>query len=161
MKQAALDYRQEYFDHGEMAIHGDSGFDEAATYEDWLDKLVEDLTRDDGYFVPATTYFGVVNGEIVGTLQIRHKLNDALRKGGGHIGFGIRPSRRRKGYATKMLTIALEKCREMGIDEVLIICYKTNTGSAKTIINNGGVLDSEYVDDCGNVGQRYWVSTGP
>lgn len=157
MKQAALAYRQEHFDLGVTEIHGDASLDEAETYEEWLERIEADLTRDDGRLVPATVYFAVVDGEIVGTLQIRHKLNDALRHDGGHIGYGVRPSQRKKGYATQMLALALEKCRELGIDKALVTCSKDNIGSAKTIINNGGVLDSEYADTNGNLSQRYWI----
>ena len=158
LKQAALDYRQEHFDHGERAIHGDGGLDEAETYEGWLEQIQADLTRDDGRFVPATTYFAVADGCIVGALQIRHKLNAHLLENGGHIGYGVRPSQRRKGYATKMLALALEKCRELGIDKALVTCDKSNIASAKTILTNGGVLENEFTESNGNIVQRYWIS---
>ena len=64
-------------------------------------------------------------------------------RSGGHIGDGIRPSERRKGYATAMIGLALEECRKLGINKVLMTCDKTNIGSAKSIMNNGGVLESE------------------
>ena len=72
--------------------------------------------------------------------EIRHKLNESLLKNGGHIGDGVRPSERRKGYATEMIRLALEECKKIGIDRVLMVCYKDNIGSRKSIINNGGVL---------------------
>ena len=159
MKQAALNYRQEHFNCGEEHIHGSAGFNTAKTYEDWLKQRIDDLTlKDHPRFVAATAYFAMVDSEIVGTIQIRHELNDHLRHDGGHIGYGVRPSVRRKGYATQMLALALEKCRKLGIDKVLLTCSKDNIGSAKTIINNGGVLDSEYADSSGNISQRYWIS---
>lgn len=157
-KQAALDYRQEHFDDGVTAIDGDGGLDDANTYEDWLVRINDDLTRDDGRLVPATVYFAVVDGEIVGMLQIRHKLNAHLMQNGGHIGYGVRPSRRRRGYATKMLALALDKAHELGIDKALITCDKANTASAKTILSNGGVLENEVAEENGNIVQRYWIS---
>lgn len=76
---------------------------------------------------------------------------------GGDIGYGIRPSERRKGYASNMLSLALKKCKSIGLSKVLITCSKDNFGSAKTIINNGGVLDSEDIDNS-EVFQRYWIT---
>ena len=99
----------------------------------------------------------MIDSKIVGTINIRYKLNDYLLRIGGHIGYGIRPSERCKGYATKMLALALEKCRELGIDKALVTCDKDNLGSAKTIINNGGVLENEYTESDGNIVQRYWI----
>lgn len=76
---------------------------------------------------------------------------------GGHIGDGIRPSERKKGYATKMIALALLECKKLGINKVLMVCDKNNIGSAKSIINNGGVLENEVVVQ-GIVNQRYWIT---
>lgn len=89
-------------------------------------------------------------------MNIRHYLNDKLFETGGHIGDGIRPSERRKGYATAMIGLALEECRKLGIDRVLICCDKDNIGSVKSIQRNGGVLENE-VEENGNIVQRYWI----
>lgn len=89
-------------------------------------------------------------------MNIRHYLNDKLFETGGHIGDGIRPSERRKGYVTAMIGLALEECRKLGIDRVLICCDKDNIGSAKSIQRNGGVLENE-VEENGNIVQRYWI----
>ena len=70
----------------------------------------------------------------------------------------VRPSERRKGYATEMLRLALQIAGGMGIKQALLVCNKDNVGSAKTIGNNGGVLDSERIGDDGKVFQRYWIS---
>jgi len=160
MEREALDYRKEYFDHGEMEINGDGGLDHAENYAKWVDKIRSDPTRDDGVFVPSTTYFAVVGRRIVGTIQVRHRLNEELYKYGGHIGYGVRPSERRKGYAARTLALALEKCRELGIEKVLVTCRKDNIGSARTILKNGGVLENEIVRHDGGVTQRYWIETG-
>ncbi|MBO4299696.1 MAG: GNAT family N-acetyltransferase [Clostridia bacterium] len=95
---------------------------------------------------------------LLGAVNIRHYLNDALLREGGHIGDGIRPSERRKGYATKMVGLALEECRKLGIEKVLMTCEKSNVASAKTIIRNGGVLEDEFVNSDGEVEQRYWIT---
>ena len=108
--------------------------------------------------VPDTTLFclDLDRNIFVGAVNIRHYLNEAMLLNGGHIGDGIRPSERRKGYATKMIGLALEECKKMGIDKVLMVCNKNNVGSAKSIINNGGVLENEVVVD-GVTEQRYWI----
>lgn len=108
-------------------------------------------------WVPASLYFLIdENKKIFGALQIRHALNEKLLKLGGHIGYGVRPSERQKGLATKMLSLSLKKAEELGLKRVLITCDKKNIGSAKTITNNGGVLENEE-DDGNRITQRYWV----
>ncbi len=108
--------------------------------------------------VPNSTFFCLDEERniMVGAVNIRHYLNDYLLKYGGHIGDGIRPGERRKGYATKMIALALEECRKLGLKRVLMVCDKDNVGSAKSIINNGGVLEDEVEKD-GVVEQRYWI----
>lgn len=108
--------------------------------------------------VPHSTYW-LTNEEekVVGAVNIRHRLNERLLERSGHIGYGIRPSERRKGYATAILSLALEKTKEMGIDRVLVICDKGNIGSEKTILNNGGVFESDYTLEDGDVIRRFWI----
>lgn len=108
--------------------------------------------------VPDTTLFCLDKdrNRLVGAVNIRHYLNEGLTVAGGHIGDGIRPSERRKGYATAMIALALVECRKLGMDRVLMCCDKENIGSAKSIINNGGILENEIeVDE--KVVQRYWI----
>lgn len=157
LKESALAYRQEHFDKGEKAIHGDGGLDEAENYEQWVEKINADLKRDSGGFVPATTYFAFDGNKMVGTIQIRHRLNDYLLKYGGHIGYGVAPSERRKGYGTEMLRLALTKCKSLGIEKALVTCNKDNVASARTILKNGGVLENEVAIDKGGLRQRYWI----
>lgn len=126
-------------------------------FEYYLDNL-EIKEEIDGE-VPDTTLFclDVDRNIFVGAVNIRHYLNEAMLLNGGHIGDGIRPSERRKGYATKMIGLALEECKKLGIDKVLMVCDKNNIGSAKSIMNNGGVLENEVVVD-GITEQRYWIT---
>lgn len=109
-------------------------------------------------WVPASVYWliGENTKKIIGVITIRHKLVGYLNFRGGHISYYIRPSERRKGYAAKMLSMALEICEGLHIDKVMITCAKDNIGSARTIQKNGGVLHSEDVED-GEVFQRYWI----
>ena len=95
---------------------------------------------------------------LLGAVNIRHYLNESLLKEGGHIGDGIRPSERRKGYATEMIRLALIECKKLGIDKVLMTCDKDNIGSARSIVKNGGVLENEFVNSDGDAEQRYWIT---
>ncbi len=91
-------------------------------------------------------------------LNLRHYLNDYLEQFGGHIGYSVRKSERQKGYATEMLSLALGEAKKLGLSRVLVTCDRENTGSAKTILNNGGVLENEVFDpNDGTVTQRYWI----
>lgn len=93
---------------------------------------------------------------MVGAVNIRHYLNDSLLLDGGHIGDGVRPSERRKGIASKMISLALLECKKLGIEKVLMVCNKNNIGSAKSIKNNGGILENEIFVN-GVIVQRYWI----
>lgn len=126
-----------------------------------FDYYVENLDIKEGNpngLVPDTTLFCLDKDRniFVGAVNIRHYLNDSLLKTGGHIGDGVRPSERRKGYATAMIKLALDECKKLGIQKVLICCDKENIGSAKSIIRNGGILENEVEED-GHIEQRYWV----
>ena len=109
--------------------------------------------------VPDSTFFCLDEEQdmIVGAVNIRHYLNESLLLNGGHIGDGVRPSQRRKGIATKMIALALEECRKLGIRKVLMVCSQENIGSAKSIQKNGGILENEVTVD-GTVEQRYWIN---
>lgn len=109
--------------------------------------------------VQCSTYFALDMDRniIVGASNIRHELNEDLLMSGGHIGDGVRPSERRKGYATEIIRLSLLKCKELGIDKVLMCCNKDNIGSKKSIENNGGILENEILDD-GVPLLRYWIN---
>jgi predicted acetyltransferase len=110
-------------------------------------------------FVAHSTYWLVRDrSEVVGVSNIRHALTDKLRREGGNIGYGIRPSARRSGFGVTILRKSLERAAELGIANVLVTCGKANLGSARTILRNGGVLDSEeYLSERGEIVQRYWI----
>ena len=108
--------------------------------------------------VPDSTFFCLDEERniFVGAVNIRHYLSESLLLNGGHIGDGVLPSERRKGVATRMIALALEECKKLGIGDILMVCDKENIGSAKSIINNGGELENEVVVN-GVVEQRYWI----
>ena len=109
-------------------------------------------------WVPASTYWLMAeDGTVIGVVNIRHWLTPHLFNAGGHIGYGIRPSRRRHGCATKLLELALEQAKTLRIERVLVVCDESNIGSEKTIRNNGGIQDSSYIEEDGNVVLRFWI----
>lgn len=126
-------------------------------FDYYLDNLEINEPKDGK--VPDSVYFllDVERNILLGAVNIRHYLNDYLLQFGGHIGDGIRPSERRKGYATEMIRLSLIECKKLGIDKVLMVCDKSNIGSAKSIIKNGGILENEFVDEDGEINQRYWI----
>lgn len=110
--------------------------------------------------VPDSTFFclDLDRNLFVGAVNIRHYLNESLLLSGGHIGAGIRPSERRKGYATAMIKLALEECRKLGIFKILMTCDKDNIGSAKSIMKNGGVFENTCLSSKGIEVERYWIT---
>jgi len=126
------------------------------SYEEFKNELIErnnesksiDLKEDR---VPQTMFWFYVDYQLVGFIKIRHYLNDFLEKHGGHIGYAIAPEFRGKGYATKMLELALQEAKKFGIVKILITCDKENFASRRVAENNGGVMESEE-ETC-----RYWI----
>jgi predicted acetyltransferase len=98
-------------------------------------------------------------GEIVAVSNVRHALTDHLLKWGGHIGYGVRPSMRKRGFATEILRQSLARARALGLRKVRLTCDKENIASARTILRNGGEFDEEeYMPEHQRVVARYWIS---
>lgn len=138
------------------------GCNEYIDYENWIISVQDShkgINLKEGW-VPSSIYFAMDDDKIVGTLSIRHNINtESLSLYGGHIGYGVRPSERKKGYATKILSLALEKCKELGLKEVLITCKEDNIGSAKTIENNYGVLkEIVFIPEENCNFKKYWIN---
>ena len=126
-------------------------------FDEWLssERLLE--TRAPIGFVKASLYFLMDGERILGAIDIRHSLNEYLIGVGGHIGYGVRPSERRKGYASLMLSLALPIAKELGLKKILLTCNKGNTASEKTILKNGGILENE-IEDGEEIVMRFWIS---
>ncbi|MEN6383572.1 MAG: GNAT family N-acetyltransferase [Phycisphaerales bacterium] len=110
-------------------------------------------------WVPASTYW-LINEQykLLGTCNLRHHLNGYLEIIGGHVGYSIRPSQRRKGYATKMLSLVIEKAKAMNIHGLLIVCDDANIASAKVIEKNGGFLINKLLSrEDFRFKRRYWI----
>lgn len=124
-----------------------------------LSELEKGIGLPSGY-VPDTSFFAFnSSAQIVGRISIRHRLNDFLLRIGGHIGYGVLPEFRRRGYASEMLKRSLPFCRkELGLNKVLLTCDDDNLGSIRTIENNGGVLENTITDSgLRTPKRRYWI----
>jgi predicted acetyltransferase len=131
----------------------------AAGFAAYVDQLraeaLEETPRPEGW-VASTTWWYVDGADYLGRVALRHRLNDGLLEIGGHIGYDVRPSARRRGCATAMLAGALAHANQLGIESALLTCDVDNMGSRTVIENAGGV----YEDTRGGK-LRYWVPTAP
>ena len=110
------------------------------------------------WMVPQNTLWAMRRGRMVGVLKLRHRLNPALEKYGGHIGYFVRPSARGQGCATRMLALALKQARALGLTRVLLSCDIENHASARVMVKNGGVRTSDGINpETGQPIARYWI----
>lgn len=157
-----IEYRQEFLDAGD-SMAGTGPLRRFENPEEYIKICAEyeDPTTVPSHLVPATQFFFIrkSDNKLVGMIQIRHRFNDYLEKYAGHIGYSVRPSERRKGYAKEMLRMTLPFCREIGIDKVMIKCIDGNIGSEKTILANGGVYEYTIHEPNENKDlKRFWIT---
>lgn len=149
-KNDAIEYINEHYKYN-SDINGSGGLDRYVNnYEEWLNKLERDyIIEPSEEKVPARTYFLVRESDsrIIGMINIRTALNQRLSKYGGHIGYGIRPTERGKGYNKINLYLGLKICDEYGIDKVFMDADLDNPASWKTMEALGGERIKEYYDD--------------
>jgi len=107
-------------------------------------------------WVPETSLWLIDEGEFVGSVSIRHRLTEKLLQEGGYIGYSIRPSKRKMGYGTKALELAIPVARQLGIEKILVTCNDENLASRKIIEKNGGVLE-DVREVSGVIKRRYWI----
>ncbi|PWD52299.1 GNAT family N-acetyltransferase [Serinibacter arcticus] len=98
-----------------------------------------------------------VDGVLVGRVSVRHELNAYLLAVGGHVGYAVAPEHRRRGYASRMLQLSVERLGDLGVARVLVTCDDDNEGSAAVIERCGGVLEDVVSGDDGVVKRRYWI----
>ena len=135
-------------------------YEDPVKYISECEKYTSPKTLPEGLVI-ATQFFYIRKSDncLVGMIQVRHWLNDYLSEYGGHIGYSIRPSERRKGYAASMLNAVLPYCRKIGLNKILITCIDGNIGSEKTILNNGGIYESTVYEADKNCRlKRFWIN---
>ena len=152
-------YRQAFLNSREQP-YGSCSLQHFDSIDKWLEKVKiqekgENLPPNR---VPSTQFLSIEKGELVGLINIRHRLTPELLMESGHIGYSVHPDERRKGYATEQLRLSLFEAEKLGLEKVLITCDKVNIGSAKTIQKVGGILENEVISpDTGEIIQRYWI----
>ncbi len=159
MKEAALEYKKEHFEYGDREINGSELLDQMESYEEWLVSVTNNTSPEtvNPAWVATDTFFAVnEEGRIVGIIDLRHTLNEFLRDF-GNSGYSVRPSERRKGYATEMLHQLKDMAKEAGLTELHMATFKDNIASVKTIIKNGGVPEREFEAE-GKPAQMYVIT---
>jgi|SRR5690625_495485 len=159
LKSKYIDFYQECKESGEEMIpfvikKDPENFQSMLDYLSDCEKGVEPT---ESWIPESSTYWLIDNNEMIGVVNIRHRLTEPLFNAGGHIGYGIRPSKRRKGYATQILSLTLEKAKDLKLEKVLLVCSSTNIASKKVILNNGGISDKDFIDEKNNTLKRYWI----
>lgn len=145
-EEEAISFKQEFFDNGEITINGSELLDHTDSYDEWLKSVTDNISSDtvNPSWVVTDTFFAFdENNRIVGIIDLRHELNDFL-KDFGNCGYSVRPSERRKGYATEMLKLVLEHARQIGMDKVQLSVERSNEVSVKTITKNGGKYERSF-----------------
>lgn len=147
METKALNFKKEFTDNGEKTINGSYKLDmDKYSYLEWLQIIKDNLNKEtvNPKFGFSHTLFAVRNdGEIIGIVNFRHTLTD-FYKDLGHIGYSVRPSERKKGYATEILKQALDFAKNQGLTKVFLTCKKDNEASKKTILKNRGVFNRTF-----------------
>lgn len=156
-----LSYRKEFLDNND-SMDGTSTLKKFEVIDEWFEWV-----KNNGHaetcapgWVPDTQFLCIRQSDdrLVGMVDVRHILNDYLLNFGGHIGYSIRKSERNKGYAKEQLRLALLEGKKLGLERVLVTCYKDNIASQKVILALGGVLEDEAYDESdASITQRYWI----
>ena len=154
---ALRDYIAEHHENSEDSVSASMGLP-AMEYQEWLEMIHMNAAIGNKEWGKSLLYLCINHNRIVGLLSIRYDLSTELSNQYGDIGYGVRPSERRKGYASEMLAYALGICRSKNMNQVILGCYKDNVASAATIVKNGGVFLTENDNyQSGRISQYYTI----
>ena len=156
-----LDYKKRSLENGSH-LHGAGGLDAYDSIPDWLaflDEKSRPETCPEG-LVPDSTYLclRMHDDRLIGMVNIRYLLNDFLLNFGGHVGYSVHPAHRGQGYGKQQLRLALDKCRDLRLNRVLLTCNESNEASRRVIRANGGVLEDVRAMPDGKKMQRWWIT---
>lgn len=159
-EEQALRFRQAFFEGGEPTLHGGAGLGTTTDFAAWARQNALNRSEEtvESGLVPASTFFALLDGEIVGVIDIRHRLNEYLEKAGGHIGYSVHPAHRRRGIAKAMLVYGVAFLKEMGTRRVLVTCNEDNEASFRTILSCGGKQEN-MVKDGETYTRRCWIES--
>ena len=161
-EKAALEYIKEHLECNEVDLHGGAMLEKTEPYTKWLERL--EKNSNEKTVVPgcvtSSTFFVIRKNDnkLIGMIDIRHRLNTFLAEYGGHIGYGVCPSERGKGYGTQILQLGLAHCEKIGLTKVMVACYKENEASSKIIRTCGGVFEREFLYTDGKIVQIFWIT---
>ena len=138
-RQIIQHYIREHLEHGEHSISASLHLMNMS-FDDWV--YYAHSLKSEGAEGWGRSYLLLCFNEnrLVGLMNVRYEMREDLRDIFGNIGYGVRPTERRKGYATQMLAYGLSLCKEKGLEKAILGCIEENIGSQKVMINNGGEL---------------------
>lgn len=155
LKDEFLEMAEDHRAHGEDRY--DHALDDFDAYLAKLEMYRTGLGLPPGH-VGSSAYFLLAGGKLVGSGNLRHELNENLSVRGGHIGYAVRPSERRKGYGSLILALTIEKARARRLERVFLTCDADNTASAKIIEKHGGrLVDQLIYEPTGKLISQYWI----
>lgn len=157
LRTAYQDFVEEWTAHQERVIPY-SASPREMTFDELLVSWCEEKTElaYKRNFVPSELFFLVHDSRILGAIHLRYELNDHLKQIGGHIGYGVRPCERRKGYVMKMMSLIMKEVKKHQIKRLLLTCDDDNVASAKAIEKCGGVLEG-VTEFEGKLIRKYWI----
>ncbi|WP_158006629.1 GNAT family N-acetyltransferase [Floricoccus penangensis] len=160
-----LDYKVEYSDSHSSYIFGSSELTKFESISEWLEylypsELIDEKDDSDENSIPHVQYLAVRKSDdkLIGLVNLRLDLNDFLEKYIGNVGYSVRPSERRKGYASKILKLIFEEAYLYDLKKLLLVCNEDNIASIKTIEKNGGILEDIVINYDNKLQKRYWVN---
>lgn len=159
-KKEILDFRNEFLEAGDT-LYGTENLQQMVHFSEWLLKVQTNRYEEtvEPEKAPSYEFMAIrkLDGKLIGMINIRYNLRKEMYLYYGNIGYCVRKSERRKGYASEMLRLSLLEAKKIGLDKVLLTVDHDNLGSIATMKSNGAVLENE-LPYRGKMTQRYWIT---